>query len=170
MSHRFIILLGLLLLPALLQAKLPEKYYADKWCTEHNGITEVRLEDNTRVDCLTAKYAVEVDFAKNWAQAIGQSLHYATVKRKKPGVVLILSSKKDERFVDRIRAQGIKTWVRFEEAETPQKTETQYKVVKKSRADICHDYRSRSYRQTKHFTRFPTLKACLQSGGRLPRR
>jgi hypothetical protein len=43
-------------------------------------------------------------------------------------------------------------------------------MVKKSKSGICHDTSSRYYKQTKRFTAFDTLKACLDSGGRLPKR
>ena len=62
---------------------------------------EYRLFDKTRVDCLTSKYAIEVDFAKKWAEGIGQSLYYADVTGKKPGVGLIVG-KKDKRYLKRL--------------------------------------------------------------------
>ena len=42
--------------------------------------------------------------------------------------------------------------------------------VKKSRSGICHDQSSRSYKRTKSFVPFDTVEACLESGGRLPRK
>jgi hypothetical protein len=62
---------------------------------------EYRLFDRTRVDCLTDNYAIEVDFAKKWAEGIGQSLYYADVTGKIPAVGLIVG-KKDKRFLKRI--------------------------------------------------------------------
>jgi endonuclease YncB( thermonuclease family) len=41
--------------------------------------------------------------------------------------------------------------------------------VKKSRNNICHDTASPGYRTTTNFESFPTLAACLQSGGRRPK-
>jgi hypothetical protein len=63
---------------------------------------EYRLFDRTRVDCLTDDYAIEVDFAKKWAEGIGQSLYYADVTRKTPAVGLIVG-KKDKRFLKRLK-------------------------------------------------------------------
>jgi hypothetical protein len=40
--------------------------------------------------------------------------------------------------------------------------------VKKSKSGICHAPQSASYQSVKNFTAFPTLDACLASGGRLP--
>lgn len=41
------------------------------------GDREVVLPDRTRVDCLTASTAWEVDFSDKWAECVGQALHYA---------------------------------------------------------------------------------------------
>jgi endonuclease YncB( thermonuclease family) len=41
-------------------------------------------------------------------------------------------------------------------------------TVKKSRAGLCHVPDSPAYRSVRSFTSFPTLDACLASGGRLP--
>lgn len=41
--------------------------------------------------------------------------------------------------------------------------------VKLSSSGICHDSSSPSYEQTKHFTSYPTIEACLKAGGRLPK-
>lgn len=43
-------------------------------------------------------------------------------------------------------------------------------IVKKSKSGICHAPSSPYYAQTKHFTPFKTLEACLASGGRLPKK
>lgn len=63
---------------------------------------EYVLEDRARVDCLTEEYAVEIDFAPKWAEAVGQALYYAIMTGKKPGVVLILRNEGDKRFLKRI--------------------------------------------------------------------
>ena len=41
--------------------------------------------------------------------------------------------------------------------------------VKKSRRDICHAPDSPTYRTVTRFTSYPTVEACLASGGRLPK-
>ena len=91
-----------------------EKDYQRSWCKKHNGQTEVVLDDRTRVDCLTADYAIEFDFGHKWAEATGQSLYYAIKTKRKPGVVLILKDSSEERYYKRIRlisdAYGIKLW------------------------------------------------------------
>lgn len=76
---------------------------------------EFVLKDRTRVDCLTDEYAIEVDFAKKWAESIGQSLYYAHMTDKKPAVGLIMDSIKDTRYYKRLdviaKEQGIKIFV-----------------------------------------------------------
>jgi hypothetical protein len=59
------------------------------------------LPDKTRVDCLTDGYAIEVDWAKKWAEGVGQSLFYADMTNRKPGVALIVGEN-DQRYLKRI--------------------------------------------------------------------
>jgi hypothetical protein len=82
--------------------KHKEKYYQKKLCKKLKGIMEYRLKDKTRVDCLTDEYAIEVDFAKKWAEGIGQSLYYGYMTNRQPAVGLICS-KKDKRFLNRLK-------------------------------------------------------------------
>jgi hypothetical protein len=42
--------------------------------------------------------------------------------------------------------------------------------VKMSKSGICHAPNSTYYNQTKHFTPYPTLKDCLNAGGRMPKK
>lgn len=77
--------------------KMLEHEYVSQYCV---GDMEFLLRDRTRVDCLTDKYAIEFDFASKWAEALGQSLHYAYMTGRAPAIYLILESKKDTRFVD----------------------------------------------------------------------
>lgn len=99
------IVLFLLLISATANAKHlhPEKYYQNLWCQEHNGLTEVKLIDNTRIDCLTKDNAIEFDFAPKWAEAIGQSLHYAHMSGKKPAIVLIIEKDSDYKYLNKIK-------------------------------------------------------------------
>ena len=82
--------------------KMKEAYYVSQWCSDDFGKREFILWDNTRVDCLSKDYAIEFDFAKKWAESIGQSLYYAKMTGKKPAVVLILTQLEDYKYVKRI--------------------------------------------------------------------
>ena len=42
--------------------------------------------------------------------------------------------------------------------------------VKKSKTNICHKKGSKYYDQTKHFKIYKSIKDCIESGGRLPKR
>lgn len=90
-----------------------ESYYVNQWCTSDFGRKEVVLWDATRVDCLAKDYAIEFDFAKKWAESIGQSLYYSKMTGKKPAVALILTAPTDYRYVKRIERldNGIKIFL-----------------------------------------------------------
>ncbi len=83
-------------------ANQKEDFYVTQWCKSDFGRKEAVLWDMTRVDCLTKDYAIEFDFAKKWAESVGQSLYYSEMTKKKPAVALILSNWADLRFVKRV--------------------------------------------------------------------
>ena len=113
----------------------PEMYYQDKWCSDMNGcvmekliedrLIEHVLHDRTRVDCLLdldvgdriEKYAVEVDFAKKWAESIGQSLHYAEQTNRQPGILIIIEKESDYKHLYKLYSAikkgklDIRVWV-----------------------------------------------------------
>lgn len=74
------------------------------------------LPDGTRCDCLTDTHAIEFDFGNGWAESVGQGLYYSTMTNKKAGVVLILESKKDRKYWNRLNTtiehfdMSIDTW------------------------------------------------------------
>lgn len=67
------------------------------------GIIEYKLPDKTRIDCLTEEYAIEFDYAKKWAESIGQAKYYALKTGKKPAVAIIMKTPQDEIYIKRIR-------------------------------------------------------------------
>lgn len=90
--------------PASAKRLHPEVLYQSVWCDSHKGIMEYRLSDNTRVDCLTDKLAVEFDFANKWAGCIGQALYYGQKTGKTPACVLIIENDaKDLKYLRRLR-------------------------------------------------------------------
>lgn len=100
------IFLTILCLPTQSSAKHlhPEMLYQTVWCNSHNGVMEYRLNDNTRVDCLTDSLAVEFDFANKWAECIGQALYYGQKTGKTPACVLIIENEeKDLKHLRRLR-------------------------------------------------------------------
>ena len=98
------------------QTMMPEQvesYYVNQWCTSDFGRKEAILWDTTRVDCLAKDYAIEFDFAKKWAESVGQALYYSKLTGKKPAVTLILTSPADYRYVKRVERleNGIKIFL-----------------------------------------------------------
>ena len=96
--------------------KFYEKDYQNYWCRANGGVTEVILPDKARVDCVTKTHAVEFDFAKKWAESIGQSLYYGDQLHKKAGIVLISENgQSDEKYIKRVRAvanyHNIDLWI-----------------------------------------------------------
>lgn len=80
-----------------------EAEYQQAWCNYHKGITEVELDDFTRIDCKTSTHAIEFDFAQKWAECVGQSLHYANKTHKRAGIVLIMENPdKDQFYLQRV--------------------------------------------------------------------
>lgn len=101
---KLILIILLLIIPANAKHLYPEKEYQAHWCKAHNGKKEVRLNDKTRIDCLTDKYAVEFDFAPKWHECIGQALYYGQKTNKIPTCVLITENpQKDAKYVKRLR-------------------------------------------------------------------
>jgi hypothetical protein len=62
------------------------------------------------LNCLTDNYAIEVDWAKKWAEGIGQSLYYAEMTNKKAAVALIVGEQ-DQRYLNRINKVASKAGI-----------------------------------------------------------
>jgi len=99
----------------------PEKYYQDIWCKEQKGQTEVKLIDDTRIDCLTKTHAIEFDFASKWAEAIGQSLHYSNMTKRNAGIVLIIEKSDDYKYFNKIKPLCEKHQITLWEMKPPNK-------------------------------------------------
>jgi len=87
---RKILVLGLLLLCITIQAS--EKDYQLFAGDYLGGEVEVSME-GVRVDIITDHNAIEVDYTYKWYEALTQSLYYAILTGKKPGIVLILDGR-----------------------------------------------------------------------------
>lgn len=94
----------LFLLVSATASALPESYYQDIFATEIGGRTEVTAGDGTRCDILTDSYAIEVDFARKWGEAIGQSLNYGFQFNRQAGILLILEKPSDRRHFIRVNS------------------------------------------------------------------
>lgn len=97
------ILCVFLAVPAFAQRAHPERWYQSMWCDANGGTMEVVMPSGSRCDCLTDANAIEFDFARKWAESIGQALNYAAQTGKRAGIVLILEREGDERHADQIK-------------------------------------------------------------------
>lgn len=104
MRYLFLLIFFLTVNSAYCAHQYPEKAYQEYWCKARGGQMEYILNDKTRVDCLTEKYAVEFDFANKWAECIGQALYYGQKTKKTPACVLIMEhGEKDLKYLKRLR-------------------------------------------------------------------
>ena len=98
-----------------LMAKKLESEYRDTFCDRMGGVREYRLQDRARIDCLSSTYAIEIEFARKWAEGIGQSLYYAHMSGKKPAIALIMAPGKEETYLNRLSTvalhHGIKVFI-----------------------------------------------------------
>lgn len=78
-----------------------EKDYQVPFCNDLNGTIEYRLDDLSRVDCLTDEFAIEVEFAKKWKEAIGQALFYGIKTNRTPAIALIVDNN-DTKHINRL--------------------------------------------------------------------
>ena len=94
----------ILILPCVAKHLQLESEYQKQWCDKKGGQLEYVLKNGGRVDCLTDKLAVEVDFAPKWHECIGQALYYAAQTNRTPACVLIMENpQKDIRYVYKLR-------------------------------------------------------------------
>jgi hypothetical protein len=62
-------------LPLLAVAQASDAAMQARFCA---GLSiEITLPDDTRADCISNTHAIEVEFSKYWATALGQVLHYS---------------------------------------------------------------------------------------------
>jgi hypothetical protein len=92
------------LLASATASALPESYYQDIFAAQVGGQTEVTAGDGTRCDILTDSYAIEVDSAHKWGEAIGQSLNYGFQFNRRAGIVLILEKPSDQKHLIRVNS------------------------------------------------------------------
>lgn len=95
--------------------KLSEVEFAKILARAVGGVTEYRLPDDSRVDILTDKHAVEVDWAHKWPEGIGQCLYYGLMTERAPVVLLLADVATENRFINRCHLvcvnRGIELWV-----------------------------------------------------------
>ena len=66
-----------------------ESLWRDELAQRWKGTTEQRIEGG-RIDVLTDRYAIEVEFPHKWHEGLGQALHYANASGKL-GVLAVIA-------------------------------------------------------------------------------
>lgn len=69
-----------------------KKAYQEAWCIKAGGQPSFKLQSNVTIDCLTDNHAIVIEFAYDWAEAIGLSKYFATLTGRQPGIVLIFEN------------------------------------------------------------------------------
>ncbi|MCP3875223.1 MAG: hypothetical protein GY699_18975 [Desulfobacteraceae bacterium] len=116
--NSFLLVWAMIFFPILAQAQSSEKDYAQLIHREFGGHMEVGVPSG-RVDILTNEYAIEVDWANKWKEAIGQALWYGQQTLRKPGIVLILKKPGDLKYAIQLNStlehfqlsDKIKVWI-----------------------------------------------------------
>lgn len=115
MKKLFILFIMLLISAICYSQKQRESYYQKRLGNLMNGKVEVLLDDKTRVDVLTDTFAIEVDFAEKWSESVGQALYYAEKLNKKPGILLVINGRNDDKYINRLMTvaykHGITVWI-----------------------------------------------------------
>ena len=65
-----------------------ESLWRDELARHWQGTTEKRVEGG-RIDVLTDRYAIEVDFPHKWHEGLGQALHYSNATGKQGMLAVI---------------------------------------------------------------------------------
>ena len=104
LSQSWVLSLAILFaLPSQTEAIHPERWYAERAAEEYGGSLDVPMPDGTLCDIITARHAIEVEFARNWREALGQSLNCAFQSGRIAGILLIVVEPKEERYVEGLR-------------------------------------------------------------------
>ena len=96
-----------------------------EWCSKYTGEIDYKTRDDLKVDCLTDTHAIEFSAGEKWRQAIINSNRISLSTGKIPGIVLIIETAKDKKYLKKLRSAiekrrlGIKTWTVGLDVELP---------------------------------------------------
>jgi len=75
----------------------PLEMYQEKWCAENGGkVDYIHEGDNSNFVCIKDQYAIYLEYAGKWKEAVGQALYYSAITGKKPGVALIVTNSTED--------------------------------------------------------------------------
>lgn len=81
-----------------------ESLWRDALSRHWNGQVEQRVEGG-RVDVVTDRYAIEVEFPHKWHEGLGQALHYADATGKQGVLAIIAYAQGEENLQGKTREQ-----------------------------------------------------------------
>lgn len=108
MKKMFLILILLTSFFAAKSQYYPERIYQLHAATALSGSIEYLIAGGCRVDIVTDTFAIEVEFPVKWAEAIGQSLYYAEIMNKQPGIILIRCNLYNQESINRVIFMAVK--------------------------------------------------------------
>jgi hypothetical protein len=96
------------------EKKLSELDHCRRLAAKYGAELEVRQFDGSRVDLLTDQHAIEVDWARKWAEGVGQASLYAELTGKQPALLLLVDpeSESDQRYIWRARVACARNRIR----------------------------------------------------------
>jgi hypothetical protein len=98
---KVLLLIFVLLLLAASSCPNREIHFKNIFSKYINGKLNVSLDDyKNTVDIVSDTFAIDVEFASNWATSVGHSLYAATKLNKKAAILLITYKDYDGKYVD----------------------------------------------------------------------
>ncbi|MEZ4744414.1 MAG: hypothetical protein R3A80_07625 [Bdellovibrionota bacterium] len=153
--------------------------YSKAWCEENNGYHQKPLGSYGRADCVTDKFAAEIEFIDLVVkQGIAQATRYAHATKKQALVVVIVENEAELTLFLKQKTYWEKQWpkIAFKSYGYPvsQKLDAHLKSnppVKLSKSLICHPKNKGSYAVTTKYTPYNTIRECCASNpkSRLPK-
>lgn len=95
---KYLVFLMLVLpMPCFATSYQPLGEYRAMWCSKNGGKVEyVNGDDTGNFVCIKDQYAINIEYAGKWREAVGQALYYSIITGKKPGIALIVSDSTDD--------------------------------------------------------------------------
>ncbi|MBL7668906.1 MAG: hypothetical protein JNM39_00340 [Bdellovibrionaceae bacterium] len=179
MNHKILLPISILLLSInsfgdSKNHKYQDADYKNAICTLLKGTTEVKIKDHGRADCVTDKYAAEIEFVDLWEQGIKQAERYAKGSQKEALLALVAESDSENTDAKNVKAKlnetNPKTDVRIftvdELKDFLPKHQVCTKLSKKGRK--CHLVNTGAYAATENFEPFDSYRDCIEAGGEKP--
>lgn len=67
---------------------------------------EVQMPSGARADCISTTHAIEVESYSDWAEGIGQALHYGSETSKTPKLIMFCETTEAECFKQSLRLES----------------------------------------------------------------